>query len=97
VASTITEWLYAIAFCAYILTFTEEFRDVRISPPKVLFMGQGWDSNKESSLFNYNNILSELFYYSLFILFVIDYNILFVIYYLLLFYIIRCLSSILHT
>ncbi|XP_011636718.1 uncharacterized protein LOC105426957, partial [Pogonomyrmex barbatus] len=36
VASTITEWLCAIAFCAYILTFTDEFRDVRISPPKVI-------------------------------------------------------------
>lgn len=37
VASTVTEWLCAMAFCAYILTFTEEFRDIRISPPKVTF------------------------------------------------------------
>ncbi|EZA56521.1 DNA damage-regulated autophagy modulator protein [Ooceraea biroi] len=36
VASTITEWLCAMAFCAYILTFTEEFRDIRISPPKII-------------------------------------------------------------
>lgn len=36
VASTVTEWLCAMAFCAYILTFTEEFRDIRISPPKVI-------------------------------------------------------------
>ncbi|KYQ56178.1 DNA damage-regulated autophagy modulator protein 2 [Trachymyrmex zeteki] len=34
VVSTITEWLCAIAFCTYILTFTEEFRDIRIIPPK---------------------------------------------------------------
>ncbi|XP_026831106.1 uncharacterized protein LOC113563580 [Ooceraea biroi] len=39
VASTITEWLCAMAFCAYILTFTEEFRDIRISPPKVICRG----------------------------------------------------------
>ncbi|KYN27664.1 DNA damage-regulated autophagy modulator protein 2 [Trachymyrmex cornetzi] len=34
VVSTITEWLCAIAFSTYILTFTEEFRDIRIIPPK---------------------------------------------------------------
>ena len=34
-ASTITEWLCAVAFCVYILTFTEEFRDVRVTHPKV--------------------------------------------------------------
>ncbi|KYM85518.1 DNA damage-regulated autophagy modulator protein 2 [Atta colombica] len=36
VVSTITEWLCAIAFCTYILTFTEEFRDIRIIPPKAV-------------------------------------------------------------
>lgn len=35
VASTITEWLCAGAFCVYILTFTDEFRDVKVSHPKV--------------------------------------------------------------
>jgi len=38
VVSTITEWLCAIAFCTYILTFTEEFRDIRIIPPKVILV-----------------------------------------------------------
>ncbi|XP_043515743.1 uncharacterized protein LOC122531689 [Frieseomelitta varia] len=37
VASTITEWLCAVAFCVYILTFTEEFRDVRVTHPKVVY------------------------------------------------------------
>ncbi|XP_076667857.1 DNA damage-regulated autophagy modulator protein 1-like isoform X1 [Andrena cerasifolii] len=36
VASTVTEWLCAAAFCVYILTFTDEFRDVKISHPKVV-------------------------------------------------------------
>ncbi|XP_076279121.1 DNA damage-regulated autophagy modulator protein 1-like [Lasioglossum baleicum] len=36
VASTISEWLCAAAFCIYILTFTNEFRDIRISHPKVV-------------------------------------------------------------
>lgn len=35
-ASSVTEWLCVMAFCAYILTFIEEFRDIRISPPKVI-------------------------------------------------------------
>lgn len=47
VASTVTEWLCAIAFCGYILTFTEEFRDVRISPPKVICNMHRLRSNNE--------------------------------------------------
>ncbi|XP_035729063.1 uncharacterized protein LOC118444675 [Vespa mandarinia] len=35
VASTVTEWICAIAFCIYILTFTDEFKDIRMSHPKV--------------------------------------------------------------
>lgn len=35
VASTITEWLCAGAFAVYILTFSEEFRDVKVIHPKV--------------------------------------------------------------
>ncbi|KAF7387239.1 hypothetical protein HZH68_012916 [Vespula germanica] len=34
VASTVTEWICAIAFCVYILTFTDEFRDIRMIHPK---------------------------------------------------------------
>lgn len=36
VASTITEWICAAAFCIYILTFTDEFRNIKISYPKVV-------------------------------------------------------------
>lgn len=36
VASTITEWVCAVAFCIYILTFTNEFRDIKISHPRVV-------------------------------------------------------------
>lgn len=35
VASTVTEWICAAAFCIYLLTFTDEFRDIKISHPKV--------------------------------------------------------------
>nr|XP_031827328.1 uncharacterized protein LOC116424718 [Nomia melanderi] len=34
VASTVTEWICAAAFCVYLLTFTDEFRDIKISHPK---------------------------------------------------------------
>ncbi|XP_043261223.1 DNA damage-regulated autophagy modulator protein 1-like [Colletes gigas] len=36
VASAITEWVCATAFCVYILTFTDEFRDIKISHPRVV-------------------------------------------------------------
>lgn len=36
VASTITEWLCAGAFAVYILTFSEEFRDVKVIHPKIV-------------------------------------------------------------
>ncbi|XP_078053796.1 DNA damage-regulated autophagy modulator protein 2-like isoform X1 [Augochlora pura] len=36
VASTVTEWICAIAFCIYLLTFTDEFRDLKISHPTVI-------------------------------------------------------------
>ena len=35
-ASTVTEWLCAIAFCIYILTFSDEFKNVKVTHPKVL-------------------------------------------------------------
>ncbi|KAI4498707.1 hypothetical protein M0802_006174 [Mischocyttarus mexicanus] len=35
IASTVTEWICAIAFSLYILTFTDEFRDIRMSHPKI--------------------------------------------------------------
>ncbi|XP_032677583.1 uncharacterized protein DDB_G0283697-like [Odontomachus brunneus] len=41
ITSTITEWLCAMTFCFYILTFTEEFRDIRISHPKLIGRGAG--------------------------------------------------------
>lgn len=47
VVSTITEWLCAMAFCVYILTFTEEFRDIRISHPKVIYNMYGLRSSNE--------------------------------------------------
>ncbi|OAD62626.1 DNA damage-regulated autophagy modulator protein 2, partial [Eufriesea mexicana] len=35
VASTIAEWMCATAFCVYILTFSNEFRNIKLSHPKV--------------------------------------------------------------
>ncbi|XP_066583529.1 DNA damage-regulated autophagy modulator protein 2-like isoform X2 [Prorops nasuta] len=35
VISTVTEWICAIAFCLYILTFTDDFKDIRLLHPKV--------------------------------------------------------------
>ncbi|KYN40136.1 DNA damage-regulated autophagy modulator protein 2 [Trachymyrmex septentrionalis] len=55
VVSTITEWLCAIAFCTYILTFTEEFRDIRIIPPKVIC-----NMHRLSRGAGYVNLLSPL-------------------------------------
>ncbi|KYN07461.1 DNA damage-regulated autophagy modulator protein 2, partial [Cyphomyrmex costatus] len=55
VVSTITEWLCAIAFCTYILTFTEEFKDIRIIPPKVIC-----NIHRLSRGAGYVNLLSHL-------------------------------------
>lgn len=34
--STITEWLCAIAICIFILSFTNEFREIELHYPKVI-------------------------------------------------------------
>lgn len=38
VASSISEWIVATAFCFYILTFTDEFRAMQIDHPPLLFI-----------------------------------------------------------
>lgn len=35
VASTISEWIVATVFCFYILSFSEEFRDVHLDHPSI--------------------------------------------------------------
>ncbi|XP_023290703.1 DNA damage-regulated autophagy modulator protein 2 isoform X2 [Orussus abietinus] len=36
VVSTVAEWICAIGFCAYILTFTDEFREIQLIQPKAI-------------------------------------------------------------
>ncbi|XP_018378505.1 PREDICTED: LOW QUALITY PROTEIN: uncharacterized protein LOC108771097 [Trachymyrmex cornetzi] len=62
VVSTITEWLCAIAFSTYILTFTEEFRDIRIIPPKVILVNNTFNAVKNILCRGggYVNLLSHL-------------------------------------
>lgn len=38
VASSISEWIVATIFCFYILTFTDEFRDIRVTHPTMVLM-----------------------------------------------------------
>ncbi|KAH0956098.1 hypothetical protein HN011_000465 [Eciton burchellii] len=48
VTSTITEWICAMAFCIYILTFMEEFRSIRIFSPKMICNMHRLRSNHET-------------------------------------------------
>lgn len=38
IAATISEWIVATIFCAYILTFSEEFKYVDFDRPQILFI-----------------------------------------------------------
>lgn len=38
VASSISEWIVATIFCFYILTFTDEFRVIKMHHPQIVFM-----------------------------------------------------------
>ncbi|XP_077294279.1 DNA damage-regulated autophagy modulator protein 2 [Arctopsyche grandis] len=38
VASTASEWVVAIAFCVYILSFTEDFRNLSLDHPKICLL-----------------------------------------------------------
>ncbi|XP_015599824.1 DNA damage-regulated autophagy modulator protein 2 [Cephus cinctus] len=51
VVSTVTEWICAVAFCVYILTFTDEFREIELKHPKVIY--------KSGRLTSSNEILNE--------------------------------------
>lgn len=37
-ASSISEWIVATIFCFYILTFTDEFRNIAIDHPVIVFV-----------------------------------------------------------